>query len=76
MPISMRIVVPNNLVDTKRKDAEIHQANGVDIAFIQKMPRFGISPFVVNMTHRDAELEFVFEIQKAAIEITDGERSM
>lgn len=46
----------------------------VDITEIEDRSRFGVSPFVINMTHRDSTLESIFRLQKA-VNAADNEET-
>lgn len=48
----------------------------VDVTEIEDMSRFGVSPFVINMTHRDSSLEKIFGLQKALNAVHGEENDM
>lgn len=41
----------------------------VDITDFNTITKFGMSPFVISMTHKDSALEKIFALQKAMTEL-------
>ena len=75
-PISIRKDHQNEIVQYGRNNTMSINDMEVDITEIEDMSRFGVSPFVINMTHRDSSLENVFGLQKAMNAVDDEENDM
>jgi len=75
-PISVRKDKQTEIVELGRKNIMFINDMEVDITDIEDVTRFGISPFVINMTHKDSALKNIFSLQKAMKEVSDEERDM
>ena len=75
-PISMRKDSNQEIVEVNKKNTIVVNGIEVDITFMCNLTRLGVSPFAINMTHKDSELDSILRVQKAIGKVADHEKHM
>lgn len=75
-PISKIKPGDNGIVQMNTRNTMVMNGIEVDITYMDNLTRFGISPFAINMTHTDSDLDNIFKLQMAIGKLEDHEKQM